>query len=113
MLSIASLMMAAILLMLPAIGFTTIGLLVGGAACLAIVAPFDAMQPPARKRVVAATLAYVLTTIAAAGVVAVTDGGHRPLFVLAALAACGLILFGWAFKTRNRRRRAGWTDYFD
>ncbi|MFS0772143.1 hypothetical protein [Sphingomonas sp. 1P08PE] len=113
MLSIASLLMAAIFLMIPAIGFATVGLMVAGAACLGAVAPFDAMQPPQRKRVVWAMLAYCLTIAAAGVAVALSNAGLKPLMVLAVMGACGAILLGWAFKTRNRRRRVGWTDYFD
>ncbi len=113
MLSIASLIVAAIFLLLPKVGILTVAALVAGAACLAIVAPFEAMNPPARKRVVAATVGYCLASGAALALVLLSDAGNRPLLVMGALLACGLILAGWAFKTRNRRRRIGWTDYFD
>jgi hypothetical protein len=113
MLSIATLIVATILLLLPSVGFPAIVALVAGAAALAIVAPFEAMDPAARRRVLIATIVHLAASVAALGLVVATDGGNRPLVVIAGLAAASVILVGWAFKTRNRRRRVGWNNYYD
>lgn len=113
MLSIATMIMAAIFLMLPAVSIAVVAILVAGAGALAVVVPFEAMDPGARRRVLLASVAHLVAMIVAGGALLATEAGIRPVLVTAALAMAGAVLVGWAYATRNRRRRAGWNDYYD
>ncbi|GGB35955.1 hypothetical protein GCM10011380_26670 [Sphingomonas metalli] len=113
MLSIATMIVAAIFLMVPEVHLSVIVAMGIGGAALAIVAPFEAMDRPARRRVLYACLAHVLAMIATLGLLVVTEASIRPLSVVALLLTVGAVLSGWAFKSRNRRRRVGWNDYYD
>ncbi|PAX07323.1 hypothetical protein [Sphingomonas lenta] len=83
-----------------------------GAACLAVVAPFDAPDPPQRRRVLWACIAHV-AAIAVAAVLAVAAEATLPrLGSLMLLLLLGGALSARAFATRNRRRIKGWGGYF-
>lgn len=84
-----------------------------GAICLAAVVPFDAREPPARKRVFAGCLGFVAALAAAAWFALQSAIGGASLGMLALLLAAGLILAGWSFAVRNRRRRPSWAGYYD
>lgn len=111
-LSILSLLVAALLRM-NAVGTVVLAAVVVAAACLAIVAPFNAPDPPRRKRVFAACLAYVGAMAAAIVLAVLTGAAALPVLWLGALLAFGLGLSLWAFKTRNRRRSPVWGNYYD
>lgn len=83
------------------------------AACLAVVAPFDAPDPPRRRLVLGACLAYA--GAAALGLALALGSGARGALAAweALLLLAGLALSGWAFATRNRRRSRGWNRYFE
>lgn len=111
-LSILSLLVT-VLLQLQTVAAAVLAAVLVGAACLAIVAPFNAPDPPRRKRVVAACIAYIGAMAAAIVLALATGADMLPTLWLAVLLAFGLALGGWAFKTRNRRRNQGWGGYYD
>lgn len=104
---------AALLFINPSVGTDTVLYCLLGAACLAVVAPFDAPEPPARKRVVAACTAHLLSIICAFAQTVGTSGDRAPIGALIGLASAGIVLVAWSFATRNRRRREHWHEYFD
>ena len=88
--------------------------LIVGAAAIAMVVPNPALEPSQRKRVVAGALGYsvmMLVTIIAL----VAESNNAAQLTLPAIALVGgLLVTGWAYKTRNRRRRrTGLKAYFD
>lgn len=111
-LSMMTVMFDGLFFLTPGASLPMLGVIAIAAALLAIVAPFDAPLPPARKRVFAACLGYVATICVALGLALVTDAGSSTIAVLALLAGCGAALSLWAFRTRNRRRMS-WGGYFD
>jgi hypothetical protein len=112
-LAILTIVVAGLFLLIPGIGMTIIGSSAVAAACLAVVAPFEALEPPARKRVMAGCFAFVVAIGIALGF-AVLDGVDLgPVGMLAGLAAAGTALTIWSFAVRNRRRRTLWGDYYD
>lgn len=103
-------MLLAILVAAP-IG-VAIALLVA-AACLAIVAPFDARDSARRLRVLVAGLAYL---VAVAVALLFTRGGSTEptlLIALTVLLQLGVGIACWAFATRKRRRMPQSRRYFD
>lgn len=99
---------------IPDVGVDTIACTGIAAGFLAIVAPFEARDPPARKRVLAACMAFVVM-IGVASWFALQMPAERagPMGALAILAAGGLILVIWSFGIRNRQSRPHWRDYYD
>lgn len=88
--------------------------LVVAAACLAIVTPFDAPDPPRRTRVLIACLAHIAALAAALMLARIGGGASGALMTaLFLLAELGLGLAGWAFATRRRRRMSGSKRYYD
>ena len=83
------------------------------ALCLAIVLPFGASEPRARKRVFVALVAFVIAVAASLWLALQTTAGFGAVGILAGLLAAGLVVAAWSFKTRNRRRRSAWADYYD
>ena len=83
------------------------------AACLAIVSPFDAPNPPQRRRVLIASLAYVVALSAAIALAHASAASGALLSTLVLLGLLGIGLAGWAFATRNRRRLTGFQGYYD
>jgi hypothetical protein len=88
--------------------------LIVGAGAMAAVVPNPALEPSQRKRVVAGASAYSIMMLVT--MVTVRVGSDNPAqMTLPAIALLGgLVVTGWAFMTRNRRRRrTGLRAYFD
>lgn len=106
-------LLVAILAGLLGSGWLTLVAVVIGAACLAIVAPFDAPTPRERTRVVLACAAYVA---AVAGAVVLAHRVEAPTLAMLALVVlilCGVSLTCWALATRKRRRIPASRRYYD
>ena len=112
LLSILSLLAAAFLL-LRSTGLVTVALVVLAAACLAVVAPFDAPDPPKRKRVLAGCVGYVAGILVATALAARSPDEPYLAQALLFLAGCGAVLGGWAFRVRNWRRHGGLRPYYE
>lgn len=112
LLSVLSLATMALAFVLGAPIATAIALL-AAAACLAIVAPFDAPDPRQRLRVLLACLAYVVGIGAALAFVrgAPDTGALKFALILLVLMGVGMML--WAFATRKRRRMPRSSRYYD
>lgn len=106
-------MLAALLTWLQGGSWISILAVVLGAACLAIVAPFDAPAPRERVRVVLACMAYSIligvATVAAQRVEAPT----LLMLALVFLLICGTSITCWALATRRRRRIPASHRYYD
>lgn len=89
-----------------------VALFVAG-ACLMIVSPFDAADPPQRKRVLAACLIYLAALAVAMMLAYEADVSGFMLFALLSLTLLGGGLAAWAFATRNRRRVSSYHHYYD
>jgi O-antigen/teichoic acid export membrane protein len=83
------------------------------AICLALVAPFEALEPQARKRVVAGCVAFVVAIVIAFALAVQSTDDRAPLGALGSLASVGIVLVAWSFTIRNRRHRPQWRDYYD
>ena len=84
------------------------------AGCLGIVAPFEARDSAARKRVLAACVAFTVMIGVATGFALQMPGERMTaMSALAILGAGGLILVIWSFGIRNRVSRPKWRDYYD
>ncbi len=83
------------------------------ALCLAIVLPFGASDPRARRRVFVALVAFVAAVAVSLWLALQTMAGYGPVGILGSLLAAGLVVAVWSFRTRNRRRRSAWADYYD
>ncbi|QDZ08661.1 hypothetical protein FPZ24_15285 [Sphingomonas panacisoli] len=83
------------------------------ASCLAIVAPFEALEPAARKRICVGCIAFVVAIVIAFALAIQTTDDRGPLGALASLATGGIVLAAWSFTIRNRRGRPQWRNYFD
>ncbi len=108
-LSLATMLLAVVLA--APIG-VAVALLVA-AACLAIVAPFDAPDTRRRLRVLLACVAYLAAV--AVALLFTRSGPTEPvlLIVLTVLVQLGFGLACWAFATRKRRRMPQSRRYFD
>ncbi len=114
MLALLTVLIAILFWFIPDIGVETDLCIVIAAACLFIVAPFEARDPPARKRVLAACVAFVVMIGVAAGFAFQMPAERAtPLGTLTALGLGGLILVVWSFGIRNRVSRPQWRDYYD
>ena len=97
----------------PVTGEVLVALL-AAAACLAVVSPFDAPDPPQRRRVLIASLAYVaILSIAMMHARADAAATGALMVALVLLTLLGIGLAGWAFATRNRRRFASYHGYYN
>jgi|GEM_PF-2135331 len=114
MLALLTVLIAALFWFIPDVSLETILCTAIAAGCLAIVTPFEARDPPARKRVLAACIAYVVMIGVGAGFafLGVADRA-TPMGTLAALGLGGLGLVFWSFGIRNRVSRPQWRDYYD
>lgn len=114
MLALLTVLISILFWFMPDVGLETILCTVIAAGCLGVVAPFEARDPPARKRVLAACVAFVVL-IGVASWFALQMQAERaaPMGALAMLAAGGLILVVWSFGIRNRVSRPQWRDYYD
>jgi O-antigen/teichoic acid export membrane protein len=114
MLALLTVLIAILFWFIPDVSVETILCTAIAALCLFIVVPFEARNPPARKRVLAGCVAYVVMIGVALGF-AFQGVAERvtPMGALAALAFGGLILVIWSFGIRNRVSRPQWRDYYD
>jgi hypothetical protein len=114
MLALLTVLITILFWFIPDISLETVLCTAIAAGCLAIVAPFEAREPSARKRVLAACVAFV-ALIGVAMWFAFQAPAERagPMGALAMLAAGGLILVVWSFGIRNRVSRPQWRDYYD
>lgn len=82
-------------------------------ACLAVVSPFDAIEPRQRLRVLLVCMIYVAALAAAIfwAYTTAAPGLLTSALVLLAQAGIGLVL--WAFATRKRRRIPSARRYYD
>ena len=110
-LSILSVAIAAWAWVGRAAGGVFIALLIA-AACLAIILPFDAPDPPRRTRVVVGCFAY-MSALTVAIIFAKNADSSALLKALFLLAQLGAGLTCWALATRNRRRASGLRRYYD
>ncbi|WP_375390444.1 hypothetical protein [uncultured Sphingomonas sp.] len=83
------------------------------ALSLAVVLPFGANDPRGRKRVFAALVAFLVAVALSLWIALQTMAGYGAMGVLAGLLGAGMVLAVWSFRTRNRRRRSAWADYYD
>lgn len=113
LLAIITVLIAALLYVNPSVSADSVVSCLVAALCLAIVAPFDALEPPARKRILAGCVAFVAAIVVAFALAAQTTDDRAPLGALASLASVGVVLVACSFAVRNRRRRAHWHDYYD
>ena len=114
MLALLTVLIAILFWFMPDVGLETILCTALAAGALLIVAPFEARDPPARKRVLAGCVVYVILIGVAAGFAFQMPAERAtPMGVLAALAFGGLILVFWSFGIRNRVSRPQWRDYYD
>lgn len=99
---------------IPDVGMDTVACTGIAAVCLFAVVPFEARNPPARKRVLAGCVAFVVMIGVALGF-AFQGVAERatPMGTLGALGLGGLILVIWSFGIRNRVSRPQWRDYYD
>ena len=93
-------------------GGTLIALLAAG-ACLAIVAPFDAPEPPQRRRVLIACIAYLVAVAVAMALANEASASTSMMLALLFLGLFGVGLTLWAFAIRNRRRVSNYHHYYD
>lgn len=114
MLALLTVLIAILFWFLPDVSLETVLCTGIAAGILAVVAPFEAREPPARKRVLAACVVYV-ALIGGAIAFAFLGTAERiaPVGALGALAFAGLILVFWSFGIRNRVSRPQWRDYYD
>jgi uncharacterized membrane protein (UPF0136 family) len=87
--------------------------LVLGAACLAVVAPFDAPTPRERWRVVIACAAYTGAVGAAVIAAQRVEAPVTVMVPIVLLVLGGVSLVFWALATRKRRRIPASRRYYD
>ena len=105
MLAILTVLIAILFCVIPDMDITAIVSTAVASVFLFAVVPFEAANPPARKRVLAAGVAI--------GLALQTETGRAPLAALGVLALGGLVLVAWSFGIRNRRSRSKWSSYYD
>ncbi len=80
------------------------------ALCLIVITPFNATRRPARLRVFAGCVAYVVVTLAAFGLTIWQQAALPLIGLILVFMLFGVFLAAWAWLTRNRRRREGYFD---
>jgi hypothetical protein len=114
MLALLTVLIAILFWFIPDVSLETVASTAVAAGCLAIVAPFEAHAPPARKRVLAGCIAFVVMIGVASGFALQMPAERAtPMGALAVLGLGGLILALWSFGIRNRVSRPQWRDYYD
>lgn len=83
-----------------------------GVLALIVILPFRAYEPVRRSRVLIACVFYTAATAISACVANVMYPSDTT-YLLCLLPLIGAALSFWALKTRNRRRRAGFSNYYD
>lgn len=81
--------------------------------CLALVSPAHAGSRAARTRVALGCVVYSIVMFATVVLAHFVEmhGSAQAMIVLCAMV--GLVLGGWAWATRNRRPKPGWSGYYD
>lgn len=97
----------------PAVHGGVIALVALAAACLAAFTPFDSLEPPARKLAFVACLVFLVCVSLAFALTVQAKSAAVPLASIGAMVTVGVALSVWSFAIRNRRRRAGWRNYYD
>lgn len=114
LLALLTVMIAVMFWFLPDISLETVACTAVAAGCLGVVVPFEAREPPARKRVLLGCVAFVVMIGVATGFALQMPAERAgPIGTLATLAVVGLILVVWSFGIRNRVSRPQWRDYYD
>lgn len=91
----------------------TLVALVLGAACLAVVAPFDAPSPRERWRVVIACGVYSIAVAAAVVAAQRVESKVTVMVPIVLLLLAGVSCTFWAIATRKRRRIPASRRYYD
>lgn len=114
LLALLTVLIAILFWFIPDVRLETVACTAIAAGCLAIVTPFEANEPPARKRVLLACIVFV-AMIGIAMWFAFQGSAERagPMGALTMLAVGGLALVVWSFGIRNRVSRPQWRDYYD
>ncbi|MDB5682079.1 MAG: hypothetical protein JWO16_1884 [Sphingomonas bacterium] len=113
MLAILTVLITILFCVVPDMDMIAIASSALAAVCLFVVVPFEAADPPARKRVLAACIAYVAAIGVALALAWQTGSGRAPMAALALLAMGGFALAAWSFGIRNRHSRSKWSHYYD
>lgn len=114
MLALLTVLIAILFWFVPDINLETILCTAIAAVCLIVVVPFEAQEPPARKRVLAGCVAFVVMIGVASGFAFQAPAERAaPMGALAMLGLGGVILVAWSFGIRNRVSRPQWRDYYD
>lgn len=83
-----------------------------GVLALIVVLPFPAYERVGRSRVMVACIFYTAATALSCGIANVRDPSDVTL-LMSLPPLTGAMLSAWAFKTRSRRRRIGFSNYYD
>lgn len=83
-----------------------------GVMSLIVVLPFPAYERVRRSRVLVACVFYTAATAISAGIANVMNPSDAT-YLLCLPPVMGAVLSLWALKTRNRRRRIGFSNYYD
>jgi hypothetical protein len=83
-----------------------------GMLALLVILPFPAYERVARGRVLMACAFYTAATAISAGI-AIVMYPSDAAYLLCLPPLFGAVLSYWALKTRKRRRRAGFSTYYD
>ncbi|VXC92808.1 hypothetical protein [Sphingomonas sp. 8AM] len=83
-----------------------------GVLALVVILPFAAYERVRRSRVLIACVFYTAATVITGGIANVFDRSEAT-YLLCLPPLIGVMLSFWALKTRNRRRRVGFSNYYD
>ncbi len=83
-----------------------------GVLALLVVLPFPAYERVRRSRVMVACFFYTAATALSCGI-AVAMAPTTPNLLLSIVPAIGVVLSLWARKTWTRRRKVGFSNYYD
>jgi hypothetical protein len=83
-----------------------------GLLALTVILPFPAYERTKRSRVLFACVFYTAANAISAGIANFIDPKDAT-YLLCLLPFIGAMLSFWALKTRNRRRRANFANYYD
>lgn len=83
-----------------------------GMLALTAILPFPAYERVRRSRVLVACVFFTAASAISAGIANVMDSSDAT-YLLCLLPLIGALLSFWAWKTRNRKRRVGFSNYYD